>query len=438
MRQPPGFEQGAPGMVCKLNKALYGLKQASRSWYLTIQSALFDLGFTQFKADHSLFIRKSKIETIYLLIYVDDMLIMGISSSGIAKVIAQLNKKFSLKDLGEVKHFLGVEVSKTSGGLHLSQAAYIVELLNKVKMSEAKPCPTPMVSDLKLSKVEGEPTIDGKLYRSVVGSLQYATITRPELSFSVNKVSQYMACPLDTHWRAVKRILRYLSGTIDYGLHVKASNFKISGFSDSDWASDIDDRRSTTGYCVYFGDNLISWCAKKQKVVSRSSTEAEYRSLAHTVSEITWITSLLQELEIPMQTPPVVWVDNLSTIALASNPILHSRAKHIELDIHFVRDKVAAKEIDLRHVPSLDQVADILTKPLSLQFFTRLRNKLGVCSLASLELRGSVNLVDIKQAKEEKIQASWKDVLLGPLPMKLDKRKEMQHVACGPAILASC
>lgn len=215
------------------------------------------------------------------MLYVDDILISGNSSSRIQSIIDQLHQKFSLKDLGEVTHFLGIEVSKTTLGLHLSQAAYITELLQKVKMLEAKSYPTPMVSDLKLSKEEGEPTVDGKLYRSVVGTLQYVTITRPELSFSVNKVSQYMACPLDTHWKAVKRIVRYLSGTIDYGLQIKASDFKLCGFSDSDWASDVDDRRSTTGYCVFFGGNLVSWCSKKQKVVSRSSTEAEYRSLAH-------------------------------------------------------------------------------------------------------------------------------------------------------------
>ena len=173
MRQPPGFEQGPPGMVCKLNKAIYGLKQASRSWFLTMQSTLKDLGFSQSKADHSLFFLNTKSDTIYLLLYVDDMLLTGSSPYGVQRVVDQLNQKFSLKDLGEVKHFLGIEVSKTTQGLHLSQAGYISELLKKVKMTEAKPFPTPMVSDSKLSKVEGEPTVDGKLYRSVVGALQY-------------------------------------------------------------------------------------------------------------------------------------------------------------------------------------------------------------------------------------------------------------------------
>lgn len=292
MKQPLGFEQGGPHLVCKLNKAIYGLKQASRSWFLTVQSALLKLGFSQSKADTSLFIRNRKSDITYLLIYVDDMLVTGSSPTAINDVISKLSAQFSLKNLGEVKCFLGVEVTQTVDGLHLHQAGYIKELLQKVKMSEANGCPTPMISSSKLSKVDGNPFSDGKLYRSTVGALQYATITRPEISFSVNKVSQYMASPLDEHWKAVKRILRYLAGSVDFGLHIKSSNRDLTAFSDSDWAADIDDRRSVTGYCVFFGSNLISWCSKKQTVVSRSSTEAEYRSLAQVVSEISWIKSM--------------------------------------------------------------------------------------------------------------------------------------------------
>ena len=236
MRQPIGFEQGDPSLVCKLNKALYGLKQASRSWFLTIQSVLLSLGFSQSKADTSLFFRNSGKETVYLLIYVDDMLITGSSHIAVKDVISKLSHHFSLKDLGEVRHFLGVEVTHTAQGIHLCQAAYIKELLNKVQMQDCKPYPTPMLSTLKLSKDDGDPFMDGKLYRSIVGALQYATITRPEISFCVNKVSQFLAAPLDSHWKAVKRILRYLAGSVDYGLHIQKSDFTLTAFSDSDWA----------------------------------------------------------------------------------------------------------------------------------------------------------------------------------------------------------
>ena len=178
------------------------------------------MGLSQSKADASLFYKINNSEVIYLLIYVDDILIIGSNPSSIQQVIDQLDTHFSLKDLGEVKHFLGVEVSKTKEGLHLNQAAYIRDLLQKLSMQEAKGYPTPMVSNSHLSKSKGNPTVDGKMYRSTVGALQYVTITRPEISFSVNKVSQFMSCPLDSHYKAVKRILHYLAGSTDYGIHI--------------------------------------------------------------------------------------------------------------------------------------------------------------------------------------------------------------------------
>ncbi|XP_042041318.1 uncharacterized mitochondrial protein AtMg00810-like [Salvia splendens] len=319
------------------------------------------------------------------------MLITGNVPASIQQVISQLNSHFSLKDLGEVSLFLGVEVVKTTdNGLRLSQSNYIKDLLKRASITEAKGCPTPMVTNCELSKYTSDPISDPKLYRSVVGALQYTTITRPDINFAVNKVIQYMESPLDTHWRAVKRILRYLSGTLDYEIQLHISNGDISAFSDSDWAADVDDRRSTTGVHAYHGRNLISWCVKKQTVVERSSTEAEYRSLAQAASEVAWLTSLLNELRIKKRDAPVIWVDNLSAIALASNPVLHARTKHIELDMHFVRDKVLNNELELRHVPTKDQIADIFTKPLSHQSFVKLRERLGLVSLASLGLRGRV------------------------------------------------
>ena len=259
MRQPIRFEQGGPTLVCKLNKAIYGLKQASRSWFMTIQASLLAIGFSQSKADTSLFFRINGKEITYLLIYVDDMLVTGTSPSAIKEIISQLGEQFSLKDLGEVKHFLGVEESQTAQGLHLSQGSYIKELLGKVQMLDSKPFPTPMLTNLKLSKSDGDPFSDGKLYRSTVGALQYATITRPEISFSVNKVSQFMASPLDTQWKVVKRILRYLAGTMDYGLHMQKSEFKLVTFSDSDWAADLDDRRSVIGSPLFLMSCKLSY-----------------------------------------------------------------------------------------------------------------------------------------------------------------------------------
>ncbi|KAL5579769.1 hypothetical protein UlMin_012211 [Ulmus minor] len=185
-----------------------------------------------------------------------------------------------------------------------------------------------MVSSLKLTATDGDPVPNVTKYRSIVGALQYITITRPEIAYCVNRVCQFMQKPLDHHWKAVKRILRYLKGTADEGITLrKTNNLSLIGYCDADWGNDLDNRRSTTGYCIFLGDSLISWSSKKQSVVSRSTTEAEYRSLANATSE-----------------------------------------------------KVISKQLLVQHVPSADQIADILTKPLSSQFFNRLKLKMSVCS----------------------------------------------------------
>lgn len=219
-----------------------------------------------------------------------------------------------------------------------------------------------------------------------MGALQYITITRPDIAFSVNKVSQFSHQPLDTHYKAVKRILRYLKGTLHHGLVLKRSpNLSLTGFSDADWGGDPDDRRSITGYCVFLGANAITWSSKKQTTVSRSSTEAEYRSLANLTTEVIWIQTLLQELRVPLPQKPTLWCDNLSTVALSANPVFHSRSKHFELDLHFVRERVIDRRIEVNHVPSYEQVADILTKPLSLDNFLKFRKKLTIEPQAGIQ-----------------------------------------------------
>nr|KYP45979.1 hypothetical protein KK1_032476 [Cajanus cajan] len=217
-------------------------------------------------------------------------------------------------------------------------------------MEASKPISSPMVSGCKLSKIGSEKFLDASLYRSVVGALHYATITRPEISFSVNKVCQFMSQPLEQHWIAMKRILRYLKGTISWGLHLQPfpsnSSLSIQAYCDADWASDLDDRRSTSGASIFLGPNLVSWWSKKQTVVARSSTEAEYRSLPLATVEVMWIQKLLSELKVNHSTP-IAFCDNMSTVALAHNPVLHARTKHMELDLFFVREKVAVKGCSL-------------------------------------------------------------------------------------------
>ena len=235
---------------------------------------------------------------------------------------------------------------------------------------------------------------DVQLYRSVLGALQYVTITRPKISFYINRVYQYLKDPQEEHWQALKRILRYLKNTIQYGLHLTCSStLNLVGFCDADWASSPDYRRSTSGYCVYLGNNLVSWCSKKQHIVSRSSIEAEYRSLAGITAEITWLTALLSELRLILPRTPAVWCDNLSTVLLFENPILHARTKYIELDLYFVREKVIQKLIDVRHVPSSDQIVDLFTKAIPSSRFSLLRSKLRVLDLSTLSLREDVRII---------------------------------------------
>lgn len=383
MAQPPGFEKQGPNgqqLVCKLNKALYGLRQAPRAWFITLKQYLVtNLGFTASKADTSLFVRVSSDHIVLLMVYVDDIVITGSSTGEIDRVVHQLHTKFALKDIGQLHFFLGIEVQHTLQGLFLSQKKYILEILHKTGMTGATATPTPMVTTLKLTTSDRSPPFtDVHLYRSTVGMLQYLCITRPELSFCVNKLSQYMNLPSETHWRAVKRVLRYLVGTVDYGLCFSKSQTEVVCYSDADWASSMEDRRSTTGYVVYLGPNPVAWCSRKQPVVSRSSSEAEYRSLANCVSKLLWVKQLISEIGLSNIPPPVVWCDNTSTVSIAENPTHHARIKHVEIDHHFVREKVLDGTLQVNFVPSAEQVADVLTKPIAPKQFESFRQALRV------------------------------------------------------------
>jgi histone deacetylase 1/2 len=370
MKQPPGYEDTSKPShyICRLKKALYGLKQAPKAWHSRLTCKLQNLGFRGSVADASLFVFREGDITIYILIYVDDIIIVSSSDKATDKLIQNLNKDFAVKDLGPLEYFLGVEVKPHRDGILLSQRRYALDLLKKANMEKCKPISTPMSSSERLSRDHGT-LLSGDeqfRYRSIVGGLQYLTLTRPDLSFAVNKVCQFIQSPTSVHWVAVKRILRFVKGTVDEGLKIQRSrNILLSGFSDADWAGCPDDRRSTSGFAVFLGTNLVSWSSRKQVTVSRSSTEAEYKAIANVTAEIIWIQSLLRELGVFLRDRPRLWCDNLGATYLTTNPMFHARTKHIEVDFHFVREQVTRKAMEVRFISSKDQVADILTKPLS-------------------------------------------------------------------------
>ncbi|KAF7151361.1 hypothetical protein RHSIM_Rhsim02G0160900 [Rhododendron simsii] len=292
--------------------------------------------------------------------------------------------------LGGSTFFLGVEVISTPTGLFLSQHKYIRDLLNRTNMAGAKEVSMPLPTSGSLTLHDGSSSTDATDYRSVIGALQYLAITRPDIAFAVNKLSQFMHKPSEIHWTAAKRLLRYLKGTIHHGLFLKrhATPF-LHAYSDADWAGNHDDRTSTTAYIIYLGGNAISWSSRKQRSVSRSSTEAEYRAVGTTTAELLWLQPLLGELGVSITKSPVIYCDNVGATYVCANPVFHSRMKHIAIDFHFVRDLVSKGILTVSHVATADQLADALTKPLSRQRLSLLRSKIGV-SDGSTILRGRV------------------------------------------------
>jgi hypothetical protein len=265
--------------------------------------------------------------------------------------------------------------------LFLHQRTYTLDVLKRAVMADCKPCSTPVDLKAKLAVDSGPPVRDPSRFRSIAGALQYLTFTRPDIAYAVQQVCLYMHDPRESHLAAMKRILRYLRGTPDYGLLLRRSrSADLVVYTDADWAGCPDTRRSTSGYAVFLGDNLVSWSAKRQTVVSRSSAEAEYRAVANGVAEATWLRQLLLELQAPPSQCTLVYCDNISAVYLSTNPVQHQRTKHVEIDLHFVREKVAIGQVRVLHVPTTSQFADVFTKGLPSSVFAEFRSSLNVCN----------------------------------------------------------
>uniref|UniRef100_A0A2N9IEJ3 Integrase catalytic domain-containing protein n=1 Tax=Fagus sylvatica TaxID=28930 RepID=A0A2N9IEJ3_FAGSY len=367
MAQPPGFESKGE-YVCHLKKSIYGLKQSPRAWFDKFSKAVVSHGMTRSQADHSVFFKKTKTGIVILVVYVDDIVITGSDKEGIQILINHLSSSFLTKYLGKLRYFLGIEVARSKAGISLSQRKYTLDILQDTGYLGSKPVATPMESNLKLMPDEGEFIDDPDTYRRLVGKLIYLTITRPDISYAVSVVSQFMTNPRVPHMNAVIRILKYLKNAPGRGLFYRSSgHLRIEGYTDADWAGSPSDRKSTTGYCTFIGGNLVTWRSKKQSVVARSSAEAEYRAMA----------------------------------SFHFNPVFHERTKHIEVDCHFVRSKVESKDIITPFVPSGSQLADIFTKALPKNAIDSICSKLGVRAASVTCFAGITSSVFISLMEEK-------------------------------------
>lgn len=392
MQIPPGISH-KPNQVCRLRKSLYGLKQASRKWFEKLVSELISLGYKQSKNDYSMFIKRSSTFITIVAVYVDDIIVTGDNSAEIDALKSHLDHVFSIKDLGILHYFLGIEVGYVTDGILLSQKKFSNDILSECDIDFSKPAVTPLPLNLKLSATTGPLFAYPDRYRSLVGKLNYLTNTRPDLSYAVQTLSQYMQAPRLPHFDALCHTLRYVSHTVGQGILLKASNkLTLQAFSDSDWASCVDTRRSITGYIMLFGNSPISWKSKKQTTISRSSSEAEYRAMASAASEVTWLVRLLAELGVDNLQPVTLHCDNQSALYIAKNPVFHERTKHIELDCHFTRDKVLEGLLQLSYLPTQHQLADILTKVVPSPQFRELLSKLGMSQPTSLPASPSPSL----------------------------------------------
>ncbi|CAM8973005.1 unnamed protein product [Rhodiola kirilowii] len=392
MQLPSGYNKDVKtkGKVCRLLKSLYGLKQASRQWFSRFTDALLTYGFQQSLNDYSLFTFTKDGNFLALLVYVYDIILTGPSVPQMEAVKAYINSCFSIKDLGPLKYFLGIEVARSPAGIFINQRKYAMELLDDTGLLGCKPSKIPMDSKHTLGLSTSELMHDPTEYRRLVGRLIYLNVTMPDLSYPVHVLSQFMCNPRQDHYQVALKVLRYVKGAPGQGLFFSATALlSLEAYCYVDWASCPVTRRSVSGFCVCLGSAIVSWKTKKQHTISRSSAESEYRSMAHVTCELIWISSLLKDLHVNHTTPIPLFCDSKAAVHIAKNPVFHERTKHIELDCHLVRQYVNSKFITPQFLSGADQPADILTKAVTAEVLYRLIGKLGVTNFVhTSSLRG--------------------------------------------------
>lgn len=312
-----------------------------------------------------------------LIVYVDDIILTGDDLVEICRLKKLFARDFEIKDLGNLKYFLGMEFVRSKDGIVVSQRKYVLDLLEETDLLECKAAETPIDPNMKLQPAKIEDVTNIDRFQHLVGRLIYLSHTRPDIAFAVSLVSQFMHAPGQEHFETIYRILRYLKGSPGKGLLFrKNGHLQVEVYTDVDWAGRVTDRRSNSGYCTFVGGNLVTWHSKKQTVVARSSAEAKYRAIALGICEVLWIKKILEELRASNSLPMQVYCDNKSAIAIAHNPVLHDRTRHVEVDKHFIKEKLDSGLVCMPHIPTDEQVADILTKGLPKKQFEKLVCKL--------------------------------------------------------------
>ncbi|GJW03492.1 retrovirus-related pol polyprotein from transposon TNT 1-94 [Tanacetum coccineum] len=377
--QPIGFiDFEKPDHVYKLKKALYGLKQAPKAWYDRLKAFLIKHEYKIGMVDNTLFTKKKGSNLIIVQIYVDDI-IFGSTCQDMCDEFAKImHDEFEMSMMGELNFFLGLQIKQMEDGIFFNQSKYIKEMLKKFGLEDSKPMKTPMSSDTKLTKDEECESVDSTKYRGMIGSLLYLTASRPDIMFSVCLCARFQEAPKTSHLEAVKRIFRYIKGTTHLGLwYPKGTGIETVVYADSDHAGDYVDRKSTSGICTFVGCCLTSWFSKKQTALAISTTEAEYVSAGKACQQALWMKQALIDYDVRLDDVPIM-CDNKGAIDLSKNPVQHSRTKHIEIRYHFLRDNVQKGHISIEKVSSVDNIADILTKPLKRESFNYLRLGLGM------------------------------------------------------------
>ena len=392
MDQPKGYEQD-PSLVCKLQKGIYGLKQSSRQWNLKISKVLAEIGFRQLLSDYCVYIWHDDGQLSLLCLYVDDGLIASTSMMNLSKTVDHLKRHFSIKE-GHSNCFVGIETRVTDQGLVMHQQAYARNIqtyvLERFEMGDCKPVKTPgdphsaLTEDMCPKTDEERREMENVPYKEEEGALMFlSNDSRPDIAFQVCRAASFTANPGRQHWQAVKRIMRYLKGTLEDGIEFKTQNHEVKAFCDADYGANVDNRKSVSGSVITRSGGAILWNSRLQRSVAQSTTEAEYVAIAEVVKDIAWLHTMLQELQIDHEVPIKVFSDNQGAIKLVHNPVFHRRTKHIDIRHHYIRDEQENGLIQLDYIRTDEQPADMMTKSLCSPSLEKCKTRIGLSKQSS-------------------------------------------------------